>query len=185
MLKSTITALALGAAFGAAALATDIAVPVALAQVTPSANGPAVDADEARRRVLEEWGAGIFIVILGTGWVIVKVFLPRKRQHNALRIATADINSNAANLRVKRLQTVQPDHYGTVLLDKWEQEKEYYIDTRILPALRAKGLDGVFAAVAPTIRLMIEKAAQRSIPSPSDTEPRFISNPEVFDPRMN
>jgi hypothetical protein len=51
MLKSGFTSLALGATIGVATLATDITpVPLALAQVTPSSQGPAFDAGLADRR---------------------------------------------------------------------------------------------------------------------------------------
>jgi restriction system protein len=55
---------------------------------------------------------------------------------------------------------------------------------RILPALRAGGLDAIYGALAIRIDTMIEEAAQRSISPELDIASRFISNPEVFDPRM-
>ncbi len=43
------------------------------------------------------------------------------------------------NLRIRRKQLVQPDHYETIFLDKWEAEK--YLKTRVLPQIRAMGLE--------------------------------------------
>jgi restriction system protein len=70
-------------------------------------------------------------------------------------------------------------------MEKWNKEKEYYIQTRILPALLARGLGDMYGPLAVTIETMIELAAQRPIAPASDTGSKFISNPEVFDPRMD
>jgi restriction system protein len=129
------------------------------------------------------WTIGIVIAFIG-GWAILKRYNARKRRNGALRIVADEIDSHAAILHVKRLQTVLPDDYGTVFLDKWEKEKDYYIQTRILPALRAKGLGMIYEALAIRIHLMIEEAAQRPMPPGLDTASRFISDPEIFDPRM-
>jgi restriction system protein len=128
------------------------------------------------------------IVIAGGSWAIWKwhkYTTRRRREEEALRIAAAEVDSHASVLRVKRIQTVLPDAYGTIILDKWNKEKGYYIQTRILPALRARGLDEMYGPLAVTIETMIELAAQRPITPSWDAGSQFISNPEVFDPRMD
>jgi restriction system protein len=120
------------------------------------------------------------VLIGGGGWAILK----KRRRDEALRIVAAEVDSHTAILHVKRLQTVLPDDYGTVFLDKWTKEKDYYVETRILPALRVKGLDAIYGALASRIDGMIEEAAQRSISPELDIATRFISNPEIFDQRM-
>jgi hypothetical protein len=135
------------------------------------------------------WIISIAIIVIGGGswaiWKWHKYTARRRREEEALRIAAAEVDSHASVLRVKRIQTVVPDAYGTIFLDKWNKEKEYYIQTRILPVLRARGLDEMYGPLAVTIETMIELAAQRPITPLSDAGSQFISNPEVFDPRMD
>jgi hypothetical protein len=80
---------------------------------------------------------------------------------------------------------VQPDAYGTVSVDKWEKEKQKYIDTRILPLNYVKGLGKWYGQVAYWINQLIEEAAQRPIQAGGADIARFASNPEAFDLRMN
>jgi restriction system protein len=127
------------------------------------------------------WIIPIAIAFIGGGWALLK---KKRIRDEALRIVTAEVDSHTSILHVKRLQTVLPDDYGTVFLDKWKKEKDYYVRTRILPALRAKGLDAVYGALALKIDNMIEEAAQRSNSPTLDIARQFISNPEIFDPRM-
>jgi len=82
------------------------------------------------------------------------------------------------------VQLVQPDAYGTVHLDKWDAEKRYYVETRILPIIRAAGVEWDFM-LARTIVQMIEDTAQRPISAGDAEINKFVSNPEVFDTRMN
>lgn len=158
--------------------ASPVAAPVA--SQSTSENQPPI----APQSSGEGWIIGAVIVFISCGWVFLKKHNERRRRDEALRIAAAEVHSHTAILHVKRLQTVQPDDYGTVFLDKWEKAKDYYIQTRILPALRAGGLDAIYGALAIRIDTMIEEAAQRSISPELDIASRFISNPEVFDPRM-
>jgi hypothetical protein len=136
-------------------------------------------------------GLLIFIAIVVTGggvWVIWKRYqytARRRREEEALRIVASEVDFHAPVLRVKRIQTVLRDAYGTPSIDKWNKEKEYYIQTRVLPALQAGGLDDMYGPLAVTIETMIELAAERPITPASDIGSEFISNPEVFDPRMN
>lgn len=130
----------------------------------------------------EGWVIGIAFVV--GGWVVLRRYKAKRRRDDALRIAAAEIDSHSTILHVKRLQTVLPDAYGTVFLDKWRKEKDYYIQTRILPTLRANGLDVVYGVLAVKIDMIIEEAAQRSISPTFDIASRFISNPEIFDARM-
>jgi restriction system protein len=112
--------------------------------------------------------------------VILNANQNKKRRADALRAAAAEIDRNAGILRVKRTQTVIPDDYGTVFIDKWLKEKQYFIETRIRPLLGT-----TYGEVAVEIDTMIERAAQRPILATSDSARRFISNPEVYDTRMN
>jgi restriction system protein len=62
--------------------------------------------------------------------------------------------------------------------------KKYYIETRILPIFRFKGLEQWYGQVAYTIVHLIEEAAQRPISAGELEISTFVSNPEVFDARM-
>ena len=178
MLRSGFRSLASIAALGVVTLAAEIMPPsVALAQQA--------SASEAG------FGLPLLIVVVASPFLIRALRRKRRenealrRQNEALQVAGTEIDSQAAILRVKRIQTVQRDDYGTVSLEKWEKEKAYFFETRILPLLRDKGLlAGIPGDVIPKIGSMIDEAALRPGPSP-DIEARFISNPEVFDPRMD
>ncbi len=127
--------------------------------------------------------ASIILGVLGVlAWKQRSTNLALER---TLRVARAEIQKNAANLRVRRLQLVQPDRYGTVDFEKWNAEKLYYLETRILPLLRAHDLERWLGEVSLKIELMIEDAAQRPIEASAAEPTKYFSNPEVFDPRMD
>jgi hypothetical protein len=63
------------------------------------------------------WIIPIAIAFIGGGWVLLK---KKRIRDEALRIVTAEVDSHTSILHVKRLQTVLPDDYGTVFLDKWK-----------------------------------------------------------------
>jgi len=116
---------------------------------------------------------------------IIKYNARKKREEAAIQIATAEIDHNASNLHIRRLQTVLPDQYGTISLGRWNKEKDHYIQTRIRPALRVSGLDEMYGPLAVTIETMIELAARRPVPPASSIPSQYVSNPEIFDPRMD
>jgi restriction system protein len=133
---------------------------------------------------------GIAVAFLAVLATLAGILIWKTKQTNAalqqtLKASREEIEQNASNLRVKRIQLVQSDQYGTVFLTNWEKEKRYYIDTRIMPLLLSRGLDRWFGQVATKIDAMIEEAAQRPIQPSANDSTRFVSNPEVFDPRMN
>jgi restriction system protein len=116
---------------------------------------------------------------------VMKVRATRRHQEETMQLMAAEIESNARALRIGRIQLVQTDRYRTVNVDKWEAEKRRYIETRIIPIVRLRGLDTWFRQVAATIDYLVEDAAQRPV-TPTDSESsRFVSNPEVFDARMD
>lgn len=135
------------------------------------------------------WIIAAAIVFIGAGgWVALKIVkhnVRQRREEAALQIAATEIDHNANILRIKRLQKVLSDHYGTIDLRDWNKEKGHYIKTRILPALRSSGLDEMYGPLAVTIETMIELAAQRPIPPASAMPSPYVSNPEIFDPRMD
>ena len=57
----------------------------------------------------------------------------RRRRDEVWRIVTVEIVNNFTALRVKRIQTVFRDKYGTVFLNKWAETKEYYVATKVIP----------------------------------------------------
>ena len=85
-------------------------------------------------------------------------------------------------LRVRKLQLVAVDAYGTVDLSRWIKEKEMFVRTRIAPLLDAEGLGEEWPAIAGHVDHRIEMAALASVGG--DQQAFFVSNPEVFDPRM-
>ncbi len=85
----------------------------------------------------------------------------KRRLDRATYLASTEIAAQQRALRVRKLQLVSVDAYGTVDLTKWTKEKGIFIQTRIAP---------------------IEMAA--SAPIDMDQQAPFFSNPEAFDPRM-
>jgi len=159
--------------------------PAGAPYVRQSLNG---NQDDIAHESSEDWHivtVTISIIVGAFGLLALKNYITRKRRYRALRISAAEIASQAAILRVKRIQTVIPDAYGTIIWDKWQKEKDYFASTRILPTLRSEGLDVFYQELGAEIDLMIETAARRSIPPASGLTSRFISNPEIFDPRMD
>lgn len=157
------------------------------AQDMPPAASDASRGDAASSDEGSSFGGIIGLALVGIAGIVgLKAWRAKKGRNEALATAAAEIDRNAANLRVRRLQTVQPDHYGTVFLDKWEKEKHYFIQTRILPLLGERGLGEAYTQVAVQFDIMIEEAAQRAIPPAIEGQAaRFISSPETFDPRMD
>ena len=154
---------------------------------TPTQNG-AVRPAAPPQASQDSPGTGVvvafFLAAAGIiGILIFKARSTRQAIERALGIVQQEIDGNAPNLRVRRMQLVQPDVYGTVSLDRWQAEKARYVDTRILPALRAHGLEQWFGEIGVRVDLLIEEAAQRRI-TPGE-HAVFVSSPETFDPRMN
>ncbi len=129
-----------------------------------------------------------FVLLLGVIFLVVgfKVWSEKRGRDKALRAIRDEIERNATALHINRMQLVLPDHYGTVLFDRWDREKAYFVETRVIPIVRSTRPGQIDAELASTIDGMIETAALRPIP-PAGEENRdvFISNPEEFDPRMD
>ena len=97
----------------------------------------------------EGWIVGAAVALIGGGgWAILRRYNTRRRRDKALRIIAAEVDAHAATLHVKRIQTVLPDDYGTVFLDKWQKEKDYFIKTRILPGLLVEDLGALYRDLA-------------------------------------
>ena len=72
---------------------------------------------------------------IGRGW------MRWRRRARALGLVSAEIASQRDRLQVRRLQLVSSDGYGTVRLEKWRQEKQYFCRTRLLPLLASRRMD--------------------------------------------
>ena len=135
-------------------------------------------------------GAGLVIFILMliamAGAFVARAYRKRKeasrRLARAIELATTEIARQQQPLRVRKLQLVAVDAYGTVDLSRWLKEKEMFIHTRIAPLLDAEGLREEWSAIAGQVEHRIEMAA--SAPVGLDQQASFVSNPEIFDPRM-
>lgn len=135
--------------------------------------------------------AGPLLLLLGTALAAVAANLRRigrratrwHRRARALRVVSAEIAAQRDRLQVRRLQLVSSDGYGTVRLEKWQQEKRYFCRTRLLPLLASRRLDGYWAGLEAGVQARIERAASGS------RRPRIAraaaSDPRVFDPGMD
>ncbi len=84
------------------------------------------------------------------------------RRGRALRVVSAEIASQRDRLQVRRLQLVSSDGYGTVRLDKWQEEKRYFCRTRLLPLLASRRLDAQWPLIEARVLHRIERAASAS-----------------------
>jgi restriction system protein len=135
-------------------------------------------------------GAIVALILVAITASVILASVSKKREIKRLeeltiQTAATEIELGARNLRIRRMQLVQPDRYGTIFLDKWEAEKQYYLKTRILPQIEAKGLMEWYGSVAFTIERLIEEAAQRPLASGDLEVVAFLSDPEIFDARMD
>ena len=107
------------------------------------------------------------------------------RRRRALVVAGAEIEAQRSRLRVRRLQLVIPDQYGTQDLGRWTREKAYFCRSRILRSLAAKGLAELWPEIAREVDRRIERAAA-SAAGRCGTRGRRRAGEECrrFDPRM-
>ena len=127
--------------------------------------------------------AGLATAGLGGRWFSTRLGA-RGRRRRALQIARTEIAAQRQRLQIKRFQLVGTDDYGTVDLRKWQQEKGYFCKTRLLPMLSAAGLDGQWAGIERDVDRGIELAAAEPSAGAA-TQAGFVSDPQVFDARMD
>ncbi len=133
-------------------------------------------------------GVAIFLLVLiaVAAGIAARVYLTQRaaarRLSRALELAATEITVQQRPLRVRKLQLVSVDAYGTVDLTKWTREKELFVRTRIAPLLAAEALGEEWPAIAGEVDHRIEMMA--SAPVGVDQQAPFVSDPEVFDPRM-
>jgi restriction system protein len=134
------------------------------------------------------WLVGLMTVALAIlAIVVARYYLAHQRQVRALAIARKEIDQQASRLRIRRMQTVQQDPYGTVLEKRWEEEKEYFVRTRLLPLFASAGVQACYpGTVALQIQVMIDKASLRGAgPMDEGRLLSYMSDPEIFDLRMD
>ena len=154
--------------------------------MVPSQNSEVADAPAPQSD--RGTGAVIFLLVLiaVAAGIAARVYLTQRaaarRLSRALELAATEITAQQRPLRVRRLQLVSVDAYGTVDLTKWTREKELFVQTRIAPLLAAEGLSEEWPAIAGQVDHRIEMTALA--PVGVDEQAPFLSNPEVFDPRM-
>ncbi len=171
-------------------VAADAQPPEPVAETPPPSVGREHQNAEARAPAPQSSsGSGglIFLVLLAVvGAIAARFHLARKkakrRLDRATYLASTEIAAQQRALRVRKLQLVSVDAYGTVDLTKWTKEKGIFIQTRIAPLLAAEGLGDLLPTIAGDVDHQIEMAA--SAPIDMDQQAPFFSNPEAFDPRM-
>lgn len=131
---------------------------------------------------------GLVVVALAiSAFVVARLYLAHQRRVRALAIARKEIDQQASRLRIRRIQTIQQDPYGTVIVKRWQEEKEYFVATRILRLLSSAGVQDCYSGnVASQIEALIEEASLREVRTTgADHVLSYVSNPETFDPRMD
>lgn len=162
--------------------------PASSAPVTSSLEAP----NSAAARSSSSGAAGglalLGLAIAGLA-VAVTALVRRDRQRvrrtaAALDVCVQEIRRQSEPLRVSRIQKVTADQYGTLDYSRWEKEKAYFLQTRVLPLLQGAGLQDEWPNLAAEVDRRIELIAATPIGDEREL-PSFRSNPEVFDPRMD
>lgn len=109
------------------------------------------------------------------------------KRRRALVLATSEIEAQRSRLRVRRLQLVIADQYGTRELGRWNREKAYFSKSRILRSLAAHGLSEQWPGIAGAVDRRIERAASPRAPGWWRHRARrpVGGDPNRFDPRMD
>jgi restriction system protein len=86
--------------------------------------------------VLLLWKVVILLVLIVAGAIVaVTTVLPARRRRSLFDKANGVIERNAVQLARRRAQLVRPDAYGKLVLDKWADEINYFINQHIGPLL--------------------------------------------------
>lgn len=107
-----------------------------------------------------------------------------QRLQRAWKAIDTEIESQASALQVRRIQLATPDPYGTVNLAKWHKEIEYFCSSRLLTILNGAGYGDQWPLLTQQAYQRIEAVASRSRTG-TPIPPRYMSDPRVFDPRMD
>jgi restriction system protein len=103
---------------------------------------------------------GLFVTALG-GFALVRRRPRRPEKHMpALETALGEIRAHAPALRAARLESMQPDRYGTVHADGWEREKALFVNSRVMAQLRAAGYHDMPSGLLAAIDAEIESCAK-------------------------
>ncbi|HTW27392.1 MAG TPA: restriction endonuclease [Acetobacteraceae bacterium] len=124
-----------------------------------------------------------FVAIFGIPLLVVTS--RHKRSQTALNIAITEIEAQKQNLRIRKMQLVQKDIYGTINLGKWHKEINHFSSTRIHTRLSLEGVSDLYRPLLPTFLEMIDAAADAAAANdPYTCPPRFVSDPHHFHPEM-
>ncbi len=131
-------------------------------------------------------GLGLLFLLLAAGTAAgARAAYPRMKRNRALRIARAEIAAQQQALRIRRLQLVTVDHYGTEELDRWSKEKEKFCRTRIVKRLDSKGLSSQWPLISKKVDAQIERSAAKTAITGERRPKQFQSDPQVFHPNMD
>lgn len=124
-------------------------------------------------------------IVLGLGAVraLHAARARRRRVRRAFGLAMKEVVAHQRTLQIRKLQLVGVDAYGTIDLAKWNKERAYFYKTRIMPLLAANALDDQWTLINGAVEHRLELAA--SAPgTPEVPRARFVSDPRIFDARM-
>ena len=85
----------------------------------------------------------------------------RRRSH-ALTLAAGEVRAQRQRLRMRRLQLLVHDPYGSADLRSWTREKARFCSSRIMPLLVARRLADQWPGIAEAVDRGIERAAARA-----------------------
>ena len=124
----------------------------------------------------------VFAVCLG-GYFVTLAWSRQRRTNHLESIIIDEIAAQSEALRISRQQKVFRDHYGTLHLQKWEQEKRYFVNTRIAPLVLQAGYGELPDEFVEFALERVEEAS-RSL-GQEVAVVNYLSSPDQFDPRMS
>lgn len=169
---------------------------IKVADRRPPALAPKAEVPRPRQAEQATSGPGgigrIVVVILITAGILLGLgaarrlhagWARRRRVRRAFDLAMKEVATHRRTLQIRRLQLVGVDAYGTIDLAKWNKERAYFYKTRIMPLLAANSLDDQWTLINGEVEHRLELAA--SAPGrPEAAHARFVSDPRIFDARM-
>ena len=168
---------------------TDTPVPsravAAPAAAEPSTSGSQSSGTDATPIVL------IVILVLSciVGFYVYTVNAEKNRkiaQRNRLMDAIkAEISMQGRALRVGKMQKQMKDQYGTLKTEKWVEEMNYFVRTRLNPILFQHGYSEWPDETLQHTIYLVDMTASEVIPDEELLTSEFVSSPENYDPRMH
>ncbi|CAK7193114.1 hypothetical protein COMNV_01327 [Commensalibacter sp. Nvir] len=106
-----------------------------------------------------------------------------KKRKKAFQICKNEIFKHIQKLYIRREQLIYFDHYGTLKVDRWHKEIDFFISKQIKPILKENNLSDYFLLFNKDLRKIIDKVTI-NYRNNRDKANKLKKNPIIFDPHM-